>query len=880
MKITYLKLKNFATIYTAMGKKEIEIDFSKCKNKVVLFVGPNGSGKTSILSSLHPFAYPGSMDIRNSSNLLREGEDGYKEIHIENDVDLYVISHFYKNSKRGVAVKSFIKKNGDELNPNGNVSSFIETVKIELSLELDFLRLLRLGSNVSNLIDMKASERKNFTSDLLSDINVYNDLSKKIIEDSRVLRNLLKTVSDKIEKLNVVDKDLVAKETTELERKLDEFGNEKDNIQRKIGGLDAKLSELMPGGYDDLYSINMKLQTERNNIERDISKINKEISDMCIISTSDIDTEIESLVNEKNDIDNNIIVDQNMALFYKKQLGELYDTKDALSNKIKSYVDEVEYTQLLRIRSELNEKISAAEERFKDNIPTYSKSELILILDILKNIDLFISKIREYDNSAILKTVEVIKEGKQSISSYVKEETQKIDREILKITSRFKSDVLHKNTIVAFRPTECKIDDCPYLYIHELLNGNESEETEGLTSLEKRKNVLSDMLDINQNIDYIFMTLKTNESIISKGGLPYFKINHILDSISGADSLYNEEYITAMISDAEDYEEYMNNKSLLKDTNVSIELAKSSSNNMEEVKSNLQDCDIKIADMIKSISELNNNVEMKQKKSETKQSMIDSLKDLKDKTTSLRDSEKSLDDVNIQIEDIAGKIKTINDINSEKKSLTQHLDTILWNIKNINAELLNNQMKLKEFETLTSERKTLKDKYDDIEIIRESLSSTKGIPLLFIQLYLKNTKIFVNELLSSVYSGDFEIDDFDINANEFNIPYIKNNIRVNDVSFASQGEQSFLSLALSFALISQSIKDYNILLLDEIDSTLDTKNRAMFLNILEKQMDIINAEQVFLITHNNAFDNYPVDIVLTGHNKLENYQNANVIYSN
>ena len=138
----------------------------------------------------------------------------------------------------------------------------------------------------------------------------------------------------------------------------------------------------------------------------------------------------------------------------------------------------------------------------------------------------------------------------------------------------------------------------------------------------------------------------------------------------------------------------------------------------------------------------------------------------------------------------------------------------------------------------------------------------------------------MNELLSSVYSGDFEIDDFDINANEFNIPYIKNNIRVNDVSFASQGEQSFLSLALSFALISQSIKDYNILLLDEIDSTLDTKNRAMFLNILEKQMDIINAEQVFLITHNNAFDNYPVDIVLTGHNKLENYQNANVIYSN
>ena len=34
--------------------------------------------------------------------------------------------------------------------------------------------------------------------------------------------------------------------------------------------------------------------------------------------------------------------------------------------------------------------------------------------------------------------------------------------------------------------------------------------------------------------------------------------------------------------------------------------------------------------------------------------------------------------------------------------------------------------------------------------------------------------MFVNSLLESVYGDDFQIDDFDINADEFNIPYIKN----------------------------------------------------------------------------------------------------------
>ena len=56
MKINYIILENFANIKTAMNADKIYIDFKKAKNKVILLVGPNGSGKTSLLSLLTPFA--------------------------------------------------------------------------------------------------------------------------------------------------------------------------------------------------------------------------------------------------------------------------------------------------------------------------------------------------------------------------------------------------------------------------------------------------------------------------------------------------------------------------------------------------------------------------------------------------------------------------------------------------------------------------------------------------------------------------------------------------------------------------------------------------------------------------------------------------------
>ena len=54
----------------------------------------------------------------------------------------------------------------------------------------------------------------------MADINVYTSFFKKINEDNRLIKNLMKTVTDKLEKLHIVDIDLVNKEIEDMENSL------------------------------------------------------------------------------------------------------------------------------------------------------------------------------------------------------------------------------------------------------------------------------------------------------------------------------------------------------------------------------------------------------------------------------------------------------------------------------------------------------------------------------------------------------------------------------------------------------------------------------------------------------------------------------------
>lgn len=877
MKILYLKLENFATIYSGMKRKSIEIDFTKSKNKITLLIGDNGTGKTAILSELHPFAYSGSMDVRSGTSIIRKGKDGYKEIHIEYDGNLYMIKHHYKSSKDTVNVKSFISKNGEELNANGNVRSFMSLVKQELSVEQDYLKLLRLGSNVTNIIEMKAIERKNFTSQLLSDIDEYNILYKKINDDTKVVKALLKSVTDKIHRLNVVDKKETERQLKSMEESQLSYMKKKDELTERAGIIKGTVDASLGRDYSEFLDNMESDKSKKRVIEETIDNLQRRLGNCPMFITDDMGAYIDSISKDIDRANSDLDIESSKLNILNQQLNLRYNERDDVDIQMRKLGSDAEYSRLNDHYVNLVKRYDDLKVLYANRTPSLTKDLLLALVDACENINNLAGKIFEHSDSSIKEAIRLIR-NHTDIDSYVAKEISKVDNKLVKLMTDNKIESKSNDVVVLFKPPGCPFEDCPYDVLYNKIFGKDEKKSEVTEKvLNNQRDELVSISTVGKHIDSIFILLKSYDSIINSAKLPQFKIDNILDKISKIKYPMNESDLTKMISDVEDYNEFCNLKVEIKEVKAEIVSYKERTALTDSLKQRLISIDLQITDITGQIESSMSIIKSRNKRLDDLVAKHGAALEVHGIELQINTLKKDLRDITYSIKSKMDTLKMVEYELDRLDAINKEIETINWELDKVKNEILELSYTLREFEALSKEQDILNDKYEDLSIIRESLSSNKGIPLLFIQLYLKNSKNYVNELLSVVYGDDFEIDDFEITSTEFNIPYIKNGIRVDDVVRASQGERSFLSLALSFALLNQSIKDYNILLLDEIDATLDQRKRGLFLNILEKQMEVIDAEQVFLITHNNMFDSYPVDVIMTseGHPVSDN---QNVIF--
>lgn len=870
MKITYLRLKNYAGIFAAMKKKDVEYQFSKMKNRIVLLIGGNGSGKTTILSTLHPFAYPGSMDIRNGSGLILSGEQGMKEIHYDKDGQEIKIKHVYTPTTTGHGVKSFISIDGEEKNPNGNVTSFVTMVETFLDIEQDYLKLTRLGANVTGLINMKSTERKGFTSSMLADVDVYTGFYKKINSDTRELKTLLKSLSDKLAKLNIKDVEMEIKEITSMKNKLSELEELRERKNTSLGIISYRINELSP---------------KDSTFKELLTSLNKEYSD-CTHMLNRIEKELSAIIitDNKEEVEKAFKKVYEAKLILSEKINQTIESIDKCFKKKQDYDiqlmhmnDSESLESLNSTRNKLKTKIDSIKNLPKINV-TISKSELLTLLSLAQEVERVLGNLSAFDDEMILSTYSMIKDNR-NIDNYVYSNVNKIDMKLAKIDRELieYSDMQKTDTdITVLYELYDNCSKCPYYQmskkkdVNKAMTSANALKMQKMSLLKKREEYLS----INLIRDYILGVIKSissYETIIKQLSYNPFTINSILRT---------KNIDTTYISDAIEYCELQEELSSL-----TLDLYK-----IESEISNISS-----TESIKSITMLSDEVTKELTELETKLTVMTNEKVELDDTTNrlenilsiitrneqlIKDKEvystrkQELDEV---INSMKQKEEEVSQLKSSAVDIQIEINTYTKNIKAIQEYLQTKQYNLQQYEELTEESNVLNDKYEELSILREALSSNKGIPLLFIQLYLKNTRILANKLLQNVFEGDLEISEFIINEKEFKIPYTRHGIEVSDVVYASQGESSFLSIALSFALMQQSLKSYNVMLLDEIDATLDQSNRNTFISILEQQLEEIGCEQVFMITHNNVFDNYPVDILRTSNTEIDNYKNIGTI---
>ena len=283
-------------------------------------------------------------------------------------------------------------------------------------------------------------------------------------------------------------------------------------------------------------------------------------------------------------------------------------------------------------------------------------------------------------------------------------------------------------------------------------------------------------------------------------------------------------------------------------------------------------------DIVKSTSKVYMLQEEISRLEKEKEKSEETISDIKDTLSSKKDELASLDELINLYNDLRVVSLSRDEMLSSKKEYEEILSsydeyTIKYDELNTNINMIQkhidvlsktiSDMKYKatQYESNISDLSKLKKKYADINMLKKAYSTKSGIPLDHIKLYLTDTRQLANEMLDIVYDGDIQLEEFELTENEFNIPFYNKGIIISDIRYASQGESSFLSIAISFALSYQNLTDYNIPLLDEADSNLDASNRMKFINVIEHFMDIISCEQLFIITHNDMFSQYPVDVI-------------------
>lgn len=885
MKILYLKLKNFANIFTATNKKSIEIDFSKCKHNIVLFVGKNGSGKTSILSELHPFATAGSMDTRNDTCLIMEGTDGYKELHVADNDDIYIIKHHY-NFSHGRTMKSYFSKNGIELNPNGNVTSFKELVKLHLGLEQELLRLMRLGSNVSSLIDMKASSRKSFATDLFQDIDIYSSFHKRVSEEYRVLRSLIKSVVSKIEKLRIVDKSEVDSIIENLNNRLTAFNKERETIIEENAVLKSNYNQ-----FNDMYKLDElpelkvsldKMISELKGIDKEINKISERLS--CTVSLCSSDDVVTMLREEVNNLKIEIQVSRANIESSFKLLDILYKQKEQTSSIINSFISDErkkEITDMLDVLLLENENFKS---RFENFNPQYNRDELMFLLSHLQNLDNIINDLNQFSDEAKQEVLDIFQRGMR-VEAHVHDHLKNLTREKNNLNmelAKVMDTNFGSNALVMYQPPDCKADQCPYIDFYNTSRRKNSGNMESLKgsirAIDNKIEYYESYLDIQDVFYNIHKYIQMNEKYFKVVPELDFSFKTVLGLVLSNKPYYNEDYITDLISNLEDYNKFTELQAQIQDIEKELVEASKIDSKIEDLNKELRKINEDIFTEENKQTELKKNIEEIEHELADKEVILSSTITLNELYSEKRDLEREFKLLAKDYKFRDGKLKELSNIKNKFVTNDRNLDNINHQIQATNNELKDYMFRIQEFESLTGERKYLEDKFDDIAILKEALSSNKGIPLLYLQLYLKNCTICMNQLLDIIYGGTLEVCDFEINDKEFKIPYMKNGMKISDVIYSSQGERSFISLVLSLALIIQTVEKYNIMLLDEVDATLDTKNRQVFINLLEKLIEKTGAEQIFMISHNNMFDNYPVDVIMTSDTDIDNLKNVNVVY--
>ena len=871
-RITHLRLENITYILSGLHKDIVDIDFTKANanSKLNLIVGPMGSGKSVILGHLQPFASFGTLDNRNSKSMVPEELDGRKIIEYDHDDTHYYIEHRYiwNKSLKTHATKSYIQKNGVELNSNGNTSSFKELIKVEFGIDQSFLRILRLGPNVANVISMKATERKKFIASLQAETEVYLMLAKHVSSDYTAINNTLNAISNRLMRLSATDAPAMREELASLEDTYRNGAFEVDKLVARINQLTGANQSLWTGTLSALENSIVELEVNGKELDDRISDLQAALdrASQITMSLTEISNEIAKLEGLKTAKDE-------QSLNTHKGIQDLEGRIDQLNERLLMHDSSIHLDELKQTLIEVEREYTRYSAMLSGFSCKYSYPFLASFIDGLPIIQSMIDELAEYEPDVI---EAVMRFHGESITVFVNDKCNKLTGRKINLQrslNNLQFSAEYQAPYPLFRAPFCPSKECPYYKTHpdtvQRSSGNAKEFNSQLiriqdeiARIDKAYNMYSEYPIIQKKIQMLQAQLKQALPVLLElKASSQFKLLDIIVDPTRRINWYNYDHLINILEKCKMQAEFEEIASRY--TQVKNEIAQLESGDYE-----------------RDVNELARCKSDKENLMGTLDALMTEIATISNRIASLEEMYKDAQRKN----EIATKMHSLqtqrDECNTQKSSLQVKYDSILINDKRI-EELENQVAKLKsdlqelqfkieqlkstlnQIEYNQNEYRGLVGTRDNTKYVLDAISTKNGIPLKLVGIFLNSCREIVNDLIADVFDDDLEILPFEIGEDEFKIPYMVNGQFVDDITSASQGQQSIISIALSFALVRRSMFDYNIMLLDEIDGPLYQEDREKFIGILFKQMAAIGADQVFLITHNNTFAGNPVNVVTT-----------------
>lgn len=902
MKLIRAKIKGFNGI---AGTSEIEIDFTKCKHNIIVIAGENGIGKSRLLNAL-------TSILPVSSEYLIPTMEASQEFQIIDDINMYELKIVYpltSTNKRGTT-KGSIRKNGVELNENGNITSYKEILFNEFELDGNYLGLSRLSGDDRGIVDKKPGERRKFVSSMLDSLEVYNGMYKTLTKKANIFKSHVNNCSNKIQ--NIGDETYLRTTLVSTDTRIQLLEQNIDECKQKLADCNAKLSvnnitEETKREHEEIYNERAKAEKEMIIATCDCCAKYDQLNKDPDQSLEDIELELDK-INETIKFHENTILQADMEVKkYLEEISSLTEDIDKLTLKIEEKSKDID-PELNRV---LDETVSSMDQEIKElelldikDPDSITANEIQYISAFL---DKFISEIDRFYESSDSESLtylsnddfqfdpKEIETAKETLNNCINRRTN-CEKTLIELSKE--REILNS---IGLKPENCRNKKCYFIksatdLLDGKYNGNMSNFTGTFCIAEHDRSMINEEVNHAENtlnmverayqsfliLDNIFRDIKTNSQLLKKLKL--------------SSSLLSIEDLKRRIAKEDNFNEFRNIDPVLyicntltsyKSHHEVVDKLKSKKLLQQNIEDIIGELTIEKEEKQKRLVNIEESRSIKEEKVRSTNNIVVDLKKQKDSIEDLmnliRKSDKTkeyLELCDIKYQAIHQQFEQCDGLITEMEDLKQMLENMRAELEPLKEQRRGMEGKLTILDDYQKEYAMYREKYDIVERLQRYSSPRYGIQEMFMNVYMSKTLDLSNQILGMLFEGRYRLLNYVIQDGEFRMPFLSNGMVIDDVSSGSRSQICMMGMIINLVMRNQASTKFNITALDEIDSGLDYNNRYMFVDVLYKLISILNIEQLFIISHSIELETNNVDVIQLSDKPDYNdvFANANVIW--